>query len=107
MNVYQIWNPVKNTIIHARDVIFNEDEVFDGNLNCLQDDCLHIDLDELAQLLTSLDTSPKPDEVQNLEPNMPSSSDDNCIFVGNLGILDETIHENANQMADELDTQNS
>ena len=30
-NVYRIWNPIKNTVIRARDVIVNEDEVFNGN----------------------------------------------------------------------------
>ena len=86
-DVYRIWNSIKNTVIRARDVIFNEDEVFDGNLDCLRDDCLHIDLEELSQLLTSVDTTPKPEEIQESDPIRPSESDD-CIFVGNSGNLD-------------------
>jgi hypothetical protein len=65
-NVYRIWNPIKNVVIRARDVIFNEDEVFNGNLDRLRDDCLHIDLEQLAQLLISLDTSSKPEENPEL-----------------------------------------
>ena len=94
-DVYRIWNPIKNTVIRARDVIFNEDEVFDGNLDRLRDDCLHIDLEELSQLLTSLDTTPNPEEIKESDPIRPSDPDD-CIFVGNSGNLDEAIYESEN-----------
>ena len=45
-----------------------EDEVFDGNLDRLRDDCLHIDLEELSQLLASLNTTQKPEEIQESGP---------------------------------------
>lgn len=31
INVYQIWNPVKNIVISTRDIIFNKTETFSGN----------------------------------------------------------------------------
>lgn len=50
-NIYRIWNPATGKVISTRDVIFNEDDQFNGNLNQLQDDLLHISKEELDQLL--------------------------------------------------------
>jgi hypothetical protein len=66
-NVYGIWNPIKNTVIRARDVIFDEDQVFDGNLEKLRDDCLDIDLNDLSALLTQLDVSQRHENDPNLD----------------------------------------
>ncbi|KAF7173426.1 hypothetical protein CNMCM6106_007498 [Aspergillus hiratsukae] len=100
-NVYRIWNPIQNTVIRARDVIFNEDELFDGNLDRMKDDCLHIDLGDLAQVLTSLHT---PEAVMSVrtEVNASSSLNSDDIFVGNLGALDEEIHELENESDDQV-----
>jgi hypothetical protein len=89
-NVYWIWNPIKNTVIQARDVIFDEDQVFDGNLEKLRDDCLDIDLDDLSTLLTQLDVSQRH-ENDPISDNL--LADDDCILVGNPGALDETVSE--------------
>lgn len=71
-------------------MIFNEDELFDGNLDRMKDDCLHIDLSDLAQLLISLHT---------LEEEVDASSNSNLndISVGNLGVLDEAIYDPVNE----------
>ena len=106
-NVYRIWNPLTNTVVRARDVIFNEREFFDGNLDHLRDDCLHISPNELSQLLTSLDPSKNHGEVEDQVPDAIGSSDDSCDFVGNLGFLDEEIREAPNDEADILDQSSS
>ena len=47
-NIYRIWVLLLNKVISIRDVIFNEEEVFDGNLDHLKDDVREVDLEELA-----------------------------------------------------------
>src|SRR5436189_4619764 len=74
-----------NKIIQARNVIFNENEVFDDNLDKMRDDCLHIELNELAQLLISLDTSLKSEKI-NLKSN-------DCMLADNFEDLDENLYE--------------
>ncbi|KAE8548973.1 hypothetical protein EYB25_009356 [Talaromyces marneffei] len=54
-NVYRIWNPTTGRIIRTRDVIFNEDEVFSGNIEHLKDDLLYVSTQEITRLLTKLD----------------------------------------------------
>ena len=78
-------------------MIFNKDEVFDRNLDCLQDDYLYINLEELSQLLTSIDVTAKPKEIKTEDsgPIRPPESDflNECIFVRNSRDLDEDIQE--------------
>ena len=78
-------------MIRARDVIFDKDQIFDGNLEKLRDDCLNIDLDDLSALLTQLDVSQRHEN----DPIDPISddllADDDCILVENSGALDETV----------------
>jgi len=78
-------------VIRARDVIFDKDQIFDGNLEKLRDDCLNIDLDDLSALLTQLDVSQRHEN----DPIDPISddllADNDCILVGNPGALDETV----------------
>ena len=50
-NVYRIWNPVTNTVISVRDVIFDENETFSGNTEEWRDDLLHISTQELEALI--------------------------------------------------------
>src|SRR5437667_8885279 len=45
-NIYRIWVLLLNKVISIRDVIFNEEEVFDGNLDHLKDDVREVDLEE-------------------------------------------------------------
>ena len=64
-SIYRIWNPLTNKIINTRDVVFNEAEPFDGNIEALKRDCLHVRLDELQQLLLTI----AEPEVENLQPS--------------------------------------
>jgi len=54
-NIYRIWNPVTNRVILTRDVIFNENQVFSGDIQQLKDDLLHISADELEAMLCSIE----------------------------------------------------
>ena len=74
-----------NKIIQVRNVIFNENEVFDDNLDKMRDDCLHIELNELAQLLISLDTFLKSEKI-NLKSN-------DCMLTDNFRDLDKNLYK--------------
>ena len=50
-NIYRIWIPQLNKVISTRDVVFNEEERFTGDLEKLKDDVREVDLEELAKLL--------------------------------------------------------
>jgi hypothetical protein len=54
-NIYRIWNPQTGRVISTRDVIFNEDERFNGNVDQLKDDLLHIGKEELIDLLDQVE----------------------------------------------------
>ena len=42
-NIYRIWIPSRNEVISTRDVIFDEESTFNGDIKTMQDDLLHID----------------------------------------------------------------
>jgi hypothetical protein len=83
-NVYRIWNPVLNKTARIRDVAFNEDELFDGNLDHLRDDLCHVKLDELSDLLTRLVQSKTPETLL-------TDSDNENPIIGGFNGLDEEI----------------
>ena len=39
-NIYRIWNPITAQIVCTRDVMFNEDKVFSGDLEDLKKEAL-------------------------------------------------------------------
>jgi len=47
-NIYRIWVPLLNKVIFTRDVIFNEDDVFDGNLDHLHNTVREVTRKDLA-----------------------------------------------------------
>src|SRR5438045_3183691 len=53
-NIYHILVPAQNKVISTRDVIFNEDEFFSGDIKDLKDDLLHTSTAEFAELLDSI-----------------------------------------------------
>lgn len=61
-NIYRIWNPHTGRTISTRDVIFNEDKLFNGDLKQLKDDLLHISRQDLIHLLDRVD-QPEPDRA--------------------------------------------
>ncbi|KAG6999890.1 Retrovirus-related Pol polyprotein from transposon TNT [Fusarium oxysporum f. sp. conglutinans] len=48
-NIYRIWIPTINRIVNTRDVIFNEDEICNGDWEQFKDDLLEADLKEIAK----------------------------------------------------------
>jgi hypothetical protein len=58
-----------NKVIQTRDIIFNKDETFNGDLNKMKDDYLYIKLDKLTKLLIEVELSieifPRLNETQN------------------------------------------
>ncbi|KAF7556988.1 hypothetical protein G7Z17_g1064 [Cylindrodendrum hubeiense] len=54
-NLYRIWNPATGKVLTTRDVIFNEDEQFNGDINSLKDDLLRVSKDDLDQLLNQVE----------------------------------------------------
>jgi len=70
-NIYRIWVPLLNKVIFTRDVIFNEDEVFDGNLDHLHNAVREVTLEDLAQRLQRICAS----EQEHLEPQEESQTD--------------------------------
>ena len=55
--IYRILNSHTNKIINTRDVIFNEDEFFSGDIDSMKDDMLHITTEEIQALLQSVQTT--------------------------------------------------
>ena len=51
LNIYRVWILSLNKVISTRDVIFNEDELFDGNIQSLRDDLLQVDIENITELL--------------------------------------------------------
>ncbi|EED11739.1 conserved hypothetical protein [Talaromyces stipitatus ATCC 10500] len=80
-NVYRIWNPSTGRIVRARDVIFNEDEVFSGDIQDIKDDLLHVSVEELTILLNKIDIRVQSGEVED-NANFGDEMED-LVFDGN------------------------
>ena len=77
-NIYCIWIPAQNRVISTRDVIFNEDEFFSGDIKDLKDDFLYTSIEELAQLLKSIALL----ELGRLQDALPeTTAKDNAEFI--------------------------
>ena len=61
-NIYRVWIPQTGKVISTRDVIFNEEEQFNGDINQLRDDLLHIGQEKLMSLLERVEL---PETEQN------------------------------------------
>ena len=73
-----MWNPLTNEVHATRDVSFNEQAFFSGNVDHLKDDLLHISDERLRELLqahrapgnngaTSMATQEEDEELSNLQ----------------------------------------
>jgi hypothetical protein len=78
-NVFRIWNPKLGIVVSARDVIFNEDEVFDGDLDKLRNDLATTTIDEIAELLNSVHI--QNDNLQSTTVGGPSWTRDDEPFL--------------------------
>ena len=57
-NIYRIWNPALNKVFRTRDVIFNEDEIYEG-----KEESPEIGLTELEELINTIE---EPDETPKI-----------------------------------------
>lgn len=64
-NIYRIWIPSLNRIINTRDVLFKENEVFDGDKNAFKDDLRATNLDEISRFVQD---SALPEADETFEP---------------------------------------
>jgi transposase InsO family protein len=62
-NIFRIWNPSTNNIIVTRDVIFDEKQVFTGDIQQLKDDLLHISANELEAVVSSIEIQTQSTEL--------------------------------------------
>ena len=76
-----------NKVISTRDVIFDEDSTFSGDISQLKDDLLHVNVDELATLLTRLDQTQTDSEIIY----EPSSADEVTVYGGFESVDNEVI----------------
>ena len=74
-----------NKIIQVKNIIFNENEIFDNNFNKMRDDYFHIELNKLVQLLIFLNTSLKSEKI--------NSESNNCMLIKNFKNLDKNFYE--------------
>jgi Reverse transcriptase (RNA-dependent DNA polymerase) len=63
-NIYRIWNPKLNKVFRTRDVIFNEDAIFDGDKTAQQQE-----LDELQTTISRIE-EPDADSEETSESNI-------------------------------------
>jgi hypothetical protein len=66
-NIYRIWIPSLGKVISTRDVVFDEDSVFDGRIEDLRDSLMHNTLDEIATHVRNIElpTPTQPPETQS------------------------------------------
>jgi len=50
-NIYRVWNPKLNRVIRVRDVTFNEDEFYNGDLDSFKDNLLNVTKEEMDELI--------------------------------------------------------
>ena len=85
-NIYRIWIPSLAKVISTRDVIFDENSIFDGKVEDLMDNLMHSTLEEIADLVRTIEL-PTPVE----QPETESFHEDNHID------LSTNIPDEANQ----------
>ncbi|EED17332.1 hypothetical protein TSTA_111680 [Talaromyces stipitatus ATCC 10500] len=83
----------KLTIIKARDVIFNEDEVFNGNLERLKDDVRDIPLPESAELLMKTNITQEGQILGSNSESEELSPEEDTILLGNPLSVEESVED--------------
>jgi len=54
-NIYRIWIPSLGKVISTRDVVFDENSVFDGRVEDLMDSLMHSTLEEISTLVRTIE----------------------------------------------------
>jgi hypothetical protein len=71
-NIYRVWNPLTNEVIAVRDVAFNEDEFFSGDITDLKDDLLRTTEEELRVMMQEV----RLQEPPNQQPGATTQEED-------------------------------
>jgi len=51
INIYHVWNLKLNRVIYIKDVTFNKDEFYNGNLNSFKDNLFNVIKKEMDKLI--------------------------------------------------------
>lgn len=69
-NIYRVWNPKANKVIRTRDVTFDEDTLFDGDINKFKDDLCEVTLPQMLQILESCQVQEEEtDSLATVQPH--------------------------------------
>lgn len=105
-NIYRIWVPKLNRVVCVRDVIFDEETVFDGNIETLKDDLLHVTSKEFEELINRLDVSKNSGNSTQEEETNPETDDSDVVFRGFFD-ADDNLVEMAQSALDLLEQTDS
>ena len=97
-NIYRIWNPTTNRIIATRDVIFDENQLFNGDIQQLKDDLLHVTVEELEAILRSIQT------VRSEESSGPTQQEDEDLVVPLIDAVEPGVAMDATTEEERQDT---
>ena len=89
-NIYRIWIPMKNKVILTRDVIFDEEAIFDGRMDHLAQDVKDVNLEHLANYLQSL-----ADEAEGVEDADEISADP--MAMEDSGLFEDEAEDDTNE----------
>jgi hypothetical protein len=108
-NIYRIWVPAQNKVISTRDVIFNEDEFFSGDIKDLKDDLLHTSTAEFAELLESIALPEsgllEPGRLQDADALPETTAEDDAEFIIPIGLDVALDHDSLDRDSQDLDSQ--
>lgn len=91
-NIYRVWVPSKNAVIVTRDVIFDENTIFDGKLETLAQDVREMDPTALANHLEALTVrEPDIEEVVATPGDQEDVRDITNILEDDDGVIEDKI----------------
>jgi hypothetical protein len=66
-NIYRVWIPPLGKVISTRDVVFDENSIFDGKVEDLRDNLMHSTLQEIATWIKTIELPPQQSEQPETE----------------------------------------
>lgn len=91
-NIFRIWNPKLGTVISTRDVTFNEDESFNGDLTQMKDDLRQMSREELTAIFRDIEEPTNLEDV-GAEDDIVYGADNGWNFGVNYHGADERYRE--------------
>jgi hypothetical protein len=105
-NIYRIWILSRNEVICNCNVIFDEGTTFDGNIKTMQDNLLHMDQEEFAELINQVNINAVKDcdcNENQLAEDDSEAEDEDVIYKGYFDSKDALI-ETEKSALDLMDT---